>query len=100
MNLDIDWIIQCLVLAMSSLHLSAYSHQSKQDSSFSGLPNSFSHVSQIPRSSSLQISTFPPQLGQGKYEGVGRTNLFIPGQVLKFELDIFSSPSVYWGADW
>jgi hypothetical protein len=70
-----------------SLHLSACSHQSRHDFSFSGLTTSLLHVSHVPTSSSLQISTFPPQLGHGKYSGTGRTNFLMPGQVSKFDLN-------------
>ena len=70
---------QCFLWLIISLHLSAYWHQSRQDGSFSGLPTSLLHVSHTPVSSSLQISTLPPQWGHGKYSGLGRRNFFIPG---------------------
>src|SRR3989304_7249434 len=63
------------------LHLSENSHQSKHDFSLTGLGDSFSQLVQIPMSSSLQISTFPPQNGHGKNSGTGRMNFDIPGHV-------------------
>jgi hypothetical protein len=82
---------QCFLLSIISLHLSAYWHQSRQDCSFSGLPTSLLHVSHTPVSSSLQISTLPPQLGHGKYAGTGRRNFFMPGHVSALELVNYSS---------
>lgn len=73
----------CFICLIISLHLSAYSHQSRHDCSFSDLPSSLLQVSHVPTSSSLQISTSPPQLGQVKFSGTGLTNFFIPGQVSK-----------------
>jgi hypothetical protein len=77
---------QCFLRLIISLHLSAYWHQSRQDGSFSGLPTSLPHVSHTPVSSSLQISTLPPQLGHAKYAGTGRRNFFMPGHVAALEL--------------
>jgi len=83
---------QCLLRLIISLHLSAYWHQSRHDGSFSGLPTSLSHVSHTPVSSSLQISTLPPQSGHGKYAGTGRRNFFMPGHVATLEpVNFYSS---------
>jgi hypothetical protein len=82
---------QCFLRLIISLHLSAYWHQSRQEASFSGLPTSLLHVSHTPVSSSLQISTLPPQFGHGKYAGTGRRNFFMPGHVSAFELFNFYS---------
>jgi hypothetical protein len=80
-----------LLRLIISLHLSAYWHQSRQDGSFSGLPTSLPHMSHIPVSSSLQISTLPPQWGHGKYSGLGRRNFRMPGHVAALKLVNFSS---------
>ncbi len=82
----------CFICLIISLHLSAYSHQSRHDCSFSDLPSSLLQVSHVPTSSSLQISTSPPQLGQVKFSGTGLTNFFIPGQVSKLDPTNHFSP--------
>ena len=86
---------QCFLRLMISLHLSANSHQSRQDGSFSCLSTSLPHMSQIPVSSSLHISTLPAQLGHGKYSGLGRRNFLMPGHDSELELvTFFSSPAL------
>jgi hypothetical protein len=83
---------QCLLRLMISLHLSANSHQSRQDCCFSGLATSLLQVSHTPVSSSLQISTLPPQSGHGKYSGLGRRNFLMPGHVAFELVNFYSSP--------
>jgi hypothetical protein len=70
---------QCFLRFIISLHLSANSHQSRQDASFSVLPISLPQMSHVAVSSSLQSSTLPAQLGHWIYSGFGRRNFLMPG---------------------
>jgi len=77
--------------SIKSLHLSAYSHQSKHDWTFP-LETITPQVGHCVSSSSLHISTPPPHLGHLRYEGVGLINCDMPGHEAGF-LDIKGQPS-------
>jgi len=80
---------------MIALHLSANSHHSRQEASFSCRVTSLLQMSQTALFSSLQISTLPAQFGHIIYSGLGRRNFLIPGHDSELGVAKFFSSPVY-----
>ena len=76
---QVAYLLCCTALIIS-LHLSAYSQYSRHEASLSGGAHSAPQSRQTPVSSSLQISTEPPQAWHLTYLMVGLRRSLMPGQ--------------------